>query len=53
MDNAFLLALATFVLALVAAVSAGFTAWMAWETRTSRKLTEKLVEHVGDIAVNT
>jgi hypothetical protein len=53
MDYTFLLAIATFVLAAVAAVSAAFTAMMAWETRKSNKMTEKLVEHVRDIAVST
>jgi hypothetical protein len=53
MDYTFLLAIATFVLAAVAAISAAFTAVMAWETRKSNKLTEKLVEHVRDISVNT
>ena len=52
-DYTFLLAIATFVLALVAAVSTGFTALMAWETRKSNKLTKELVEHVRDIAVST
>lgn len=53
MDYTFLLAIATFVLAVVAAVSAGFTALMGRETRKSNKLTEKLVEQVRDIAVST
>ena len=43
-QSTFLLAIATFALALVAAVSAGFTAWMACETRKSRKLYEEMVE---------
>jgi hypothetical protein len=53
MDNTFLLAIATFILAFVATMSAGFTAWMAWETKTSNALTKKLVKHVRDIAVST
>jgi hypothetical protein len=53
MDYTFLLAIATFVLAAVAAVSAAFTAMMAWQTRESNKMTEKLVEHVRNIAVST
>jgi hypothetical protein len=53
MDYTFLLAIATFVLAAVATMSAAFTAMMAWETRKSNKMTEKLVEYVRDIAVST
>lgn len=41
MDYTSPLVIATFVLAVVAAVSAAFTAWMACETRKSRKLTER------------
>ena len=52
MDYTFLLAIATFVLAAVSAMSAAFTAIMVWETRKSNKMTEKLVEHVRDIAVS-
>ena len=49
----FLLAIATLVLAAVAAESAAFTAIMAWETRESHKMMERLVEHARDIAVST
>lgn len=37
----FYLAIATFILAFFAAVSAGITAWMACETRKYRKLMER------------
>ncbi len=53
MDYTFLLAIATFVLAAVAAMSAAFTAMMARETRKSNKMMGKLVEHIRDIAVST
>ncbi len=40
----FLLAIATFALAVIAALSVGFTAWMACETRKYRKLYEEMVK---------
>lgn len=49
----FLLAIATLLLAAVAAMSASFAAMMARETRKSNKMMDRLVEHVRDIAVST
>ena len=49
----FLLAIATFALAVVATLSAGFTAWMACETKKSRKLYEEVVEQLPQPQIAT
>jgi len=46
----FYLAIATFVLAFFAMISAVATAWMARETKESNKLNRKMVEYIRDIA---